>query len=282
MKKYVGKPKRTKKMIYIFIIGIVFVFCVIPLIINYLFKIELPIKILIAEWGAGDALTYVAGSLAFVGTMFLGWVSWKQNVDLQTIERNSFIAENSCMSLITEVKIKDLDKLAVNIDHEHPEQIVISEGNKNSSYNIASFVCEFQLKRLEKLPAMVRVDAMSIFMGEDNCKVTLFTKGYDKTFSRIAISEKMDRFSITVFVSFDEKEKIINVLHKGCRMILDVDFELVTGNFVSTRMKCRAELKNDVDKEKMATFDLTDKKPMCFWFGNTILDEKEVIIRCDT
>ena len=34
--------------------------------------------------------------ISFIGTFFLGLVAWKQNNDLQKIETNTFIANNSC------------------------------------------------------------------------------------------------------------------------------------------------------------------------------------------
>lgn len=57
----------------------------IPILLNWLFKTPAPAPVLAAEWSAGDALGYVGGTLAFIGAMFLGWNTWKQNRDLQNV-----------------------------------------------------------------------------------------------------------------------------------------------------------------------------------------------------
>lgn len=59
---------------------------IIPLIIvNLLFKGRTEIDFLVAEWDAGDLLSYIAAFEAFIGTIVLGLVALKQNEDLGKI-----------------------------------------------------------------------------------------------------------------------------------------------------------------------------------------------------
>lgn len=68
--------KRHK--ILITIISFVIIFGV-PLIIHVLFKIKAPNSFLVAEWSAGDLLSYYGSILAFLGTVVLGILALYQN-----------------------------------------------------------------------------------------------------------------------------------------------------------------------------------------------------------
>ena len=123
--------KRGKKLLKVLswlILGVILLFVLIPIAINFLFERQAPVDILVAKWSAADALSYTAGALAFLGTMFLGWISWSQNNQLQRIEINSFIAQNSCMVLLKSLSFTGLDQKVVNLDTEHIEPIVVENG----------------------------------------------------------------------------------------------------------------------------------------------------------
>lgn len=68
--------KRHKLLIII--ISFVIIFGV-PLIIHILFKIKAPNSFWVAEWSAGDLLSYYGSILAFLGTVVLGILALYQN-----------------------------------------------------------------------------------------------------------------------------------------------------------------------------------------------------------
>ena len=63
--------KEKTKIIIILLSSVIGVLLVIPLIVNGLFMIEAPCKLFAVKWYVSDALSYIAGSLAFLGTSFL-------------------------------------------------------------------------------------------------------------------------------------------------------------------------------------------------------------------
>lgn len=101
--------KHRKEIIITIIITTTICFVAIPLGVNYAFHHVAPVDILAARWEASDALNYIATTLAFIGTFFLGLVAWKQNTDLQKIETNRFIADNSCEVFLESIQLKNLD-----------------------------------------------------------------------------------------------------------------------------------------------------------------------------
>lgn len=260
-------------------------FFLIPLAINYLFGKAAPYKIFSARWEASDALNYVAGSAAFIGTMFLGWVAWKQNSDLQNIEKTNFIAQNSCMALILSLKFKGCHSKA-NLPYCE-EQIVKSNFPIESYYALdySSFICEFSLKPLENCPAIVRVNSLILSITTASAPLIIFCKNYDNTYSRMAISQDHNRFSVIVLLKQEQKQRCEQLLNeKGCKVIIEADFDLVTGNLVATHIKCRAGLNavesvSDSGKSHFSEFTSSNEDPMCFWYGNTILKKKEISFR---
>ena len=115
--------KHGKGIIITTVIIVVICFVAVPLGVNYAFRQEAPVDILAARWDAADTLNYIATSLAFIGTFFLGLVAWKQNNDLQKIETNTFIANNSCEVFLDSIRLKNLNQIACNLDTEHEESI---------------------------------------------------------------------------------------------------------------------------------------------------------------
>ena len=59
--------KAHKKLIMVISVLIIFG---VPLIIHILFKIEAPNSFFVAEWSAGELLSYYGSILAFIGTVF--------------------------------------------------------------------------------------------------------------------------------------------------------------------------------------------------------------------
>lgn len=272
------KDKQLLKVLGWLILGAIFLFVLIPIAINFLFERQALVDILVAKWGAADALSYTAGALAFLGTMFLGWISWSQNNQLQRIETNSFIAQNSCMVLLKSFSFKGLNQKVVNLDTEHIEPIVVEKGSED--FNYGSFSLTMMFKRLDSYAAFVRVESLTMFVGEQATSAFVFAKAYDECYSRIAMSEETESFELTVLLKSDTKLKVINALQQKCEIIIEIMLELVTANYVWTNIKCRGSFLKDNSSEKLQNnFSLNDQSPMCFWFGNGIIDSKTVKFR---
>ena len=51
-------------------------------------------------------------------------------------------------------------------------------------------------------------------------------------------------------------------------------------NYVWTKIKCRGSfLKSNSSEKLQNNFSLNDQSPMCFWFGNGVIDSKAVKFR---
>lgn len=262
-------------------ISVIIVFVVIPLLINFLFQKQAPVKILAVSWEAADALNYTAGALAFLGTMFLGWVSWSQNNQLQRIETNSFIAQNSCMVLLKSISFKGFDKRVVNLDTEHIEPIVVEEYLNGPWEN--SFSMNILMKRLDRYATFVRVKSLTMCMGEQVLLADVFAKACDEAYSRIAISENTDRFPLTVIINPATKQKILEALQRDCEITVEIIVELVTSSYVWTKIKCIGKFSKDTVLEgKANSFSFNDQDPVCFLIDNEIIDPKSVKFRNDT
>lgn len=70
--------KNIKLVIFIALLSVVS-FLIIPLFINISFKINAPTNILVAEWGAADALNYYGSILTYLGTSILSVIALYQN-----------------------------------------------------------------------------------------------------------------------------------------------------------------------------------------------------------
>lgn len=216
-------------------------------------------------------------SLAFIGTFFLGLVAWKQNNDLQKIETNTFIANNSCEVFLDSIRLKNLNQIACNLDTEHEESIVAEEGIQGCNYG--SLQIEMSFKRKSGYSTQVRVNDMVIFVCDETTTIDIWTKRYDDTFNKIAITEDHNRFNVTVLLKPETKKKIIDHLNDNCKIMMDINIELVSASYVSTKLKCRGEfIKSNTDNLEN-NFELSGKDSMCFWGGNIIYSEKDVTVR---
>lgn len=269
--------KHKKGIIITTIITVVICFVIVPLGVNYAFRHVAPVDILAARWNASDALNYIATTLAFIGTFFLGLVAWKQNADLQKIETNIFIANNSCEVFLDSIRLKNLNQIVCNLHTKHIESIVTEDGIQESNYG--SFQIEISLKRKSGYSTQVRVNDMVIFIGDDTVTIPIWTKRYDDTFNKVAIAENHIRFDVTVLLKPETKKKIIKHLNKNCKIMVDMNIELVSASYVSTLIKCRGDFIKSKADALENNFELSGKEPMCFWGGNTIYSEKEVTAR---
>lgn len=269
--------KHGKGIIITTVIIVVICFVAVPLGVNYAFRQEAPVDILVARWDASDALNYIATSLAFIGTFFLGLVAWKQNNDLQKIETNTFIANNSCEVFLDSIKLKSLNQIACNLDTEHEESIVAEKDIHGCNYR--SLQIEICLKRKSGYSTQVRVNDMLIFIGDETTTIPICAERYDDTFNKIAITENYNRFKVTVLLKPDTKKKIIEHLNDNCKIMIDMNIELVSASYVATKLKCRGEFIKSNTDDLENNFELSGEDSMCFWNGNIIYAEKDVTSR---
>lgn len=97
--------KNNKKAFFVLLISCFVLLACIPFIVNLLFYLKAPFTAFAANWTAGEALTYIAGVLTFIGTTFWGWITWKQNQQLFFREEDSFIANNTCTIIVATANI---------------------------------------------------------------------------------------------------------------------------------------------------------------------------------
>ena len=271
--------KHRKEIIIATIIVIIICFAVVPLGVNYAFRHVAPIDILAARWEASDALNYIATTLAFIGTFILGLIAWKQNTDLQKIETSRFIADNSCEVFLESIQLKGLDRTACNLDSEYMESIVVEEGIQGCAYR--SFKIEICLKRKSGYSTQVRVNNMLIFIGNEKTEIPIWTKRYDDTFNKIAITEKHNWFNVVVMLKPETKKEIIDYLNDNCRIMIEMEIELLSVSYVSTKVKCRGDFIKMNSDNLENSFILSGKEPMCFWGGNIAYSEKDVSARIE-
>lgn len=262
----------------VMIITALICFVIIPLVVNYTFRTEAPVDILAARWNASDALIYISAILAFLGTLFLGLVSWKQNTDLQTMERNNFIANNSCEVFLDTITLKDMGMIACNLDTEHAESIVAEKGIQGSNYGSIKLVVS--LKRTKGCASLVKVNDLQIFIGNKNegC-VPIWAYAYDETYNRMAISKDHNAFEITVLLKPETKKKILEKLNSDCTISMDIAMDLSTPSYVVTKIKCRGNFKRTESAELVDSFEIAGVEPMCFWNGNYISTEQDIKFR---
>lgn len=268
------RDKKLFKILIFFVLGIIVVFLCIPLIINYLFGKQAQTDILYARWSGGDALNYTAGAIAFLGTMFLGWISWSQNRQLQRIETNSFIAQNSCMVLLESISFRGFTQIATNLDTEHEEPIVKEDDISDNKYS--SCILTIFMKRIDSYAAFVKVNSLLMIVEEENIKTLIQTTAYDDNYSRIAISENNSGFELTILLKPDTKKKIIKAVEQESRIEIEIIVELVTANYVTTKLKCTACFHKT---DSTNNFIVKGQDPMCYWYGNEIIDSKDVKFR---
>lgn len=266
-----------KKQIIIISSGLIIGAIILSIIVNLLFKVDGG-SFFKAEWDAGDALNYVAAIAGAISTFVLGVVAYKQNDKLQHMEENNFIAANSSMLVIDEIKIKP--KISIPCNYEiHSEQILIDK--KNSEEIPSGYSCSLKCSKIgEAVPAMIHiVDGMLI--GGDSkerlmdCCIFMDNVFTDK-YSRVAIGKENIQFGFTLIVRKDELEKFKQVIKKkNNELCLEFNFDIVTDKYVVTKCKCRstftyASYGNDVT--------WTCKEPQVFFKGHDVIDKSTIKI----
>jgi uncharacterized protein YqkB len=175
------------------------------------------------------------------------------------------------------IELKSLNQIACNLATEHMESIVVEEGIQGLDYR--SYQIAICLKRKSGFSTQVRVNDMAIFIGDETTTIPIWTKRYDDTFNKIAITENYNRFDVTVLLKPETKKKMIDHLNDNCKIVIDMNIELVSASYVSTKMQCRGEFIKTNSDNLENDFKLSGKEPMCFWNGNIMYSEKDVVTR---
>lgn len=214
------------------------------------------------------------------GLLFSCYMEFITNSDLQKIETNTFIANNFCEVFLNSIQLKSLDQIVYNLDTEHMESIVAEDNIQGCNYG--SFQIEICPKRKSGYSTQVRVNDMLIFIDDETTTIPIWTKRYDDTFYKIAITENLNRVNVTVLLKPGTKKKIIDHLNDNCKIIIDMNIELVSASYVSTKVKCRGDFIKSNTGALENNFKLSGKEPMCFWGGNIVCSEKDVTARMRT
>lgn len=255
-----------------------------PIIINEAYKLNSGYATL---WDAADALAYYGSMLGAVGTIILGIVSWEQNRKLHLIEENSLIANNACIGFINEIVIKDIQKVACNLEQQHDEQIVSTIDEITNSTKYSSYSMEIKMEMKENIAPLIKIN--HILLQASKTKTYNIVLDFDSIdnkdeYSRIAIYSDGAVFNVTMIASPKEKDELIKILEENdCQLFIEVDLSLLTDKYVSSHLKCRSSLLcNDYSEEEKIynKFKIGSAiPPKCFWYGNGIVDKRIVKIK---
>ena len=62
----------------------------------------------------------------------------------------------------------------------------------------------------------------------------------------------------------ETKKKIIDYLNDNCRIMIEMEIELLSVSYVSTKVKCRGDFIKMNSDNLENSFILSGKEPMCF------------------
>lgn len=251
----------------------------IAFVVNVLFKIKTE-GIFSAEWSAGDALNYVGAMAGSISTFVLSLVAYWQNEKLKEMENNNYIATNSCMVLIEEVKIKPRASMPVNYEL-HTEQILQETDNKEicpSGYSV-----EINLKKISEsmqaTPSLIYVSECTLFVGnnqKNTLESTLWLKNVRAGYTRAAILESGIAFNCTLLVSESNQEKFeSDIKAEKNSLTIEVQFNILTDKNVMTKCKCRAYC-NYQNSSGVITWK--SEKPMVFFYGHELKKNDEISV----
>ena len=181
--------KKHKKLIAFIIFMVIFG---VPLIIHILFKLHPNVDFFVAEWTAGELLSYYGSILAFLGTVILGALSLYQNqiIKQESDKRTALLEQREHESNMPRLKLRyngsqgNLQKMQLEIE--------------NISENIANDIILYDVKLLSAnkevlwdkksaihLDTLQANNKISIYLGnpalsENNCCFKMKMKCNDK------------------------------------------------------------------------------------------------------
>lgn len=257
-------------------IGCITVSIIIALAVNYLYKT--PVTDLWKEnWAVGDALNYIATMIGAICTFILSVVAYKQNEKLQDMENFSYIANNSCMVLIKKLAIDTQYSTFTDFDYS---QILAEDDNQDKI--LSGYKVEVKLKKASKdmfaIPSLIRVEKCTLLIcNEDGTlESSLWLNNIREGYTRVAIFEEIMVFNCDLLVKHIEREKFIKAIHKADgRLTIEMEFDIVTDKYVSTRCKSRAYCNCSENKEKIIW---ECEEPMVFFYGHELRRKEDIVV----
>lgn len=175
-------------------------------IVHVLYKWHLGINWLIPEWEAGEVLAYVAGFEAFIGTVFLGVVSFEQNrkaeeANKELSKENNYLQKVMSQKLMPVVKIHSLETKLIFRNYEIPNvfpgikkftrYIIHNTGSPEQSLNVISVNVDVA----EGIPTYTKTITFSLCNISEAiirhiCVDDITIRGYEGIFSEIRCSNE--------------------------------------------------------------------------------------------
>ncbi len=170
MKRDIKKPWYKKWWVYATVIIITVI--IIPLLINIAFKVSSGYDLLIAEWGAGDALSFYGTVLGSIVTV-IGLITTiiftnKQNRQSEIFQRNMIIADNK--KVLLEEKYEKIFNWIYNI-----KEVVLLEALEDEG-----FLDKIFNKSLNNFPEKV-VECYKYLNSQVDIKVGIEKEFYDES-----------------------------------------------------------------------------------------------------
>ncbi|MCQ2470848.1 MAG: hypothetical protein MJ147_02305 [Clostridia bacterium] len=280
--------KKSRKT-WLFLLIVVLALFAFPLVINIAFKYNSGIKFFQAEWSSGDALGFYGSVIGTIGTVFLGYVAWKQNERLTKIEENNFINENACPVVVKEMAFFGFKNTAVNFDR-HEEQVIGGDviiDNIESYLQYSSIELTIKIEPLSKvIPSFIHVKNIILCAAKEDKEYSqslscIFVENKDERFSKIAMSKNFCLFNCTVIIKDEDKKKIIDKLtSESSIVIISIDFDIASYNNTVSSLKCNAKLKPILEKKSIVSFEVKDDvPPTVFWTGAKQLSHNEIKVK---
>ena len=267
--------KNNKKAFFVLLISCFVLLACIPFIVNLLFYLKAPFTAFAANWTAGEALTYIAGVLTFIGTTFLGWITWKQNQQLLFREEDSFIANNTCTIIVATANII-MDSPVVTGKFEDTFTYL---GDTNNNYSASTWRLKLDFSYSGGCPVQYRVSYVEIFINNNYEEKILRKKAINKEYCKTGID--IGKVSTNTYILFDflEKREIDRLLQKNNtnnRVIINIEMgmEFLTDRYLNTSIIVMAEFRSKDDFS--LSIDEWESRIQTLWYGVTILDKAKI------
>lgn len=77
------------------------------------------------------------------------------------------------------------------------------------------------------------------------------------------------------------KQKVLKYLEQKGIMIFEMEMELVSSNYVMSKMKNRGIFSNS-NKTENTNFEIVNAKPFSFWKGSEVVSKEDIKFRQDS
>lgn len=274
-------PKRYKrlpsilKILGTLILAGIFCFCIIPVTINKLFKIPAWNEWFHVQWQPEDSLSYVGGVLSFIGTMFLGWVSWTQNQSLQHQQEDAFIAENSSAVFLERILFYHLDKTICSFNL-HPECLLATSVNTKTPLDYSSIECVIELTRQNSVPAAIRVVKTEVYTEKSVFEFHAIDDCYSRTITGLEVS----RFQIALIMSHKEKQDFGEIF-RSPSFDISITLEIISDKYISSLLKCKSSLRR-LTAGEIIIFEAEKETTRYIWYKSNIVSRNSITYRTES